>query len=151
MAEITHEEVKFLFQEKVLKEHGEYLKELFQESIEERNLIDTRDLLTSIRYEVVSNGKNRELHFYFNEYGRFIEINQHKRKRKSKFEINTNRDIWGLKENSMKKNKRTDWYSKNAWGSLNRLQGILMYEFTDEVIDDLKKSFGKNNTIKIII
>lgn len=146
MAEVSKDDIKFIFQEKVLKEHGDFLKDLFQESIKEKKLIVTGELLNSIDFDVIKKGDNYELNFSFYDYGRFIEI---KRKRASKFDFNTNRDIWGIKENTMKRRKLTDWYTRNAYGALNRLIGVLMYEFTDEEVARIKKQISKKINITI--
>lgn len=149
MAEVSKDDIKFIFQEKVLKEHGDFLKDLFQESIKEKKLIVTGELLNSIDFDVIKKGDNYELNFSFYDYGRFIEINRNKRKRASKFDSNTNRDIWGIKENTMKRRRLTDWYTRNAYGALNRLIGVLMYEFTDEEVARIKKQISKKINITI--
>lgn len=132
-------DIEFLFQDEVLSQHGEYLVDLLQEEIERKDLIDKEILISSLDYNTSSaqNGRYKWLDIKFADHGRFIEIRGKKGKRKSKFETNTNRDIWGIKENSMRR-KNTDWYSKNAYKSTNRLIGMLMYEFTEEEIARLK-------------
>ena len=148
MAEPTKDDIRFIFQEKVLRNHGDFLMQLLQESIKEKKLIDSGDLLDGIDFEVVRDGVNWNLNFSFLDYGRFIEINRNKRKRASRFDFNTNRDLWGIKENSMKK-KRTDWYTRNAYGALNRLVSTLMYEFTDQEIARIKKQIETKIQITI--
>lgn len=132
-------DIEFLFQDEVLEQHGEYLVELLQEEIKRKDLIDKGILIKSLDSEKISvqNGRYKWLQIKFPDYGRHIEIERHKRKQQSKFDTNTNRDIWGIRENSMKR-KNTNWYSKNAYKSINRLLGTLMYEFTDEQIAKFK-------------
>lgn len=132
-------DIEFLFQDEVLSQHGEYLVDLLQEEIERKDLIDKEILVNSLDYSTssIQNGRHKFLEIKFPDYGRYIEIRKNKRKRQSKFDTNTNRDIWGIRENSMKR-KNTDWYSKNAYRSINRLLGTLMYEFTDQEIARLK-------------
>lgn len=138
MAEPTREDIEFLFQEEVLSQHGEFLADLLQDTLEEKNIIYEGDLHDVLDYDTFKRGQQRGLSLSFFDYGRFIEIRKHKRA--SKMDVNTNRDIWGIKENSMrKKPKDTDWYSKNVYGSLNRLIGVLMNEFSDHEIARLKR------------
>lgn len=148
MAEPTREDIKFLFQEEVLKKHGNYLMKLLRESIKEKELISTGDLLDIIDFEVVRDGINWNLNFSFYDYGRFIEINRNKHKRASRFDFNVNKEIWGIKENSMKR-KKTDWYTRNMYGALNRLIGTLMYEFTEEEIARIKRKLETKIEITI--
>ncbi|MEI8366067.1 MAG: hypothetical protein WCF65_06585, partial [Parachlamydiaceae bacterium] len=126
-------EIEFLFQQEVLDQHGEYLLDLFVESIEGKNIRVSDELLESLHYKVTRRGNDWVLNVSFLMYGRFLEIRSSKLKRKRKDEVNTNSLIWGHKQNSMKKRpKNVDWYSKNAFGAMNRLIGILMYELGDQ-------------------
>ena len=54
------------------------------------------------------------------DYGRMFEIAGYQKK-KSKFGANTNRDIWGIKENREKKRKNTRWYAVNMYSGLSAL------------------------------
>lgn len=130
-------DIEFLFQDEVLSQHGEYLVDLLQESLQEKKIFFEGNLYNALKYEVFKKGEQRGLRLSFLDYGRFIEIRRHKGK--SKMSTNTNQLLWRIKENTMRK-KNTNWYSKNVYGSLNRLIGILMYEFTDYEIERLKKS-----------
>lgn len=141
------EDIEFLFQEEVLGQHGEYLMDILQEAIEEKNLIDKGILRDSLDYEVVSIGRLKRLSIKFPNYGRYIEIGKHRRR--SKMDINTNRDIWGIRENSMRRKKNTDWYTKNAYKSTNRLIGMLMYEFTEQEIARLKRIIANRINLTI--
>lgn len=137
MAETKMKDIEFLFQDEVLSQHGEYLVDLLQESLQEKKIFFEGNLYNALKYEVFKKGEQRGLRLSFLDYGRFIEIRRHKGK--SKMSTNTNQLLWRIKENTMRK-KNTNWYSKNVYGSLNRLIGILMYEFTDYEIERLKKS-----------
>lgn len=137
MAEPTREDIAFLFQEEVLQQHGDYLIKILQETLEEKKIHFEGNLHDVLNYETFKDGVSRGLRLSFFDYGRFIEIRKHKRK--SKMDVNTNQLIWGIKDNTMR-NKNTDWYSRNVYGSLNRLIGILMYEFTDYELERLKKT-----------
>ncbi len=136
MAEISQKDIEFLFQEEVLDQHGEYLIDLLTETLQEKKIRVTDDLMKVLNYRIFREGENRGLRVNFFDYGRFIEIRKHKKKQ-SKWDTNTNNLLWGVKENKIKK-KDTDWYSRNVYGSLNRLIGILMNEFTDQEITRIK-------------
>jgi len=139
MADISQKEIELLFQEEVLGEHGRYLIDLFYQTIEEKNIRVTDELLESLASSVFKEGGNRGLRVSFLIYGRFIEIRRHKRlSHKNSLSTNTNALIWGIKENQVKKGKDTDWYSANAYGSLNRLYSILSNELTQEEVARLK-------------
>lgn len=148
MAEPTREDIEFLFQEEVLSQHGEFVVDLLQDTLEEKNIIFEGNLHEILDYDTFKRGVQRGLRISFFDYGRFIEIRKHKKQ--SKMDVNTNRLIWGIRENSMKKKpKDTDWYSKNVYGSLNRLIGVLMNEFSDHEIERLKKIIANRIDLKI--
>lgn len=134
MAEVTRKDVEFLFQEEALTEHGKYVMDLFHETISRKKLIKDDVLYTTMKYEIEKKGVNFILNFFFENYGRYIEIRKHK---KRNFFVDSNKLLWG-KEHKKKKPKDTDWYSKNAYGSLNRLISIIMYELIDSEFDRLK-------------
>lgn len=136
MSEISQKDIEFLFQEEVLDEHGEFLMDLLLETLEKKNIRESDELMESIDYRIFKEGQDRGLRFKFNVYGRFIEIRKHKKK--NVIQPNTNSLIWGMKENRPKKHKDTDWYSANAYGSLNRLYSILSNELTKEEVARLK-------------
>lgn len=148
MAEPTREDIEFLFQEEVLSQHGEFVVDLLQDTLEKKNIIFEGNLHKILDYDTFKRGVQRGLRISFFDYGRFIEIRKHKKQ--SKMDVNTNRLIWGIRENSMKKKpKDTDWYSKNVYGSLNRLIGVLMNEFSDHEIERLKKIIANRIDLKI--
>lgn len=138
MADITIKDIEFLWQEEVLSQHGEFLIDLFVDTIEEKNIRVSDELMDSLNYSAFREGEDRGLRINFFDYGRFIEIRKHKKR--NRMDTNTNQLLWGAKDNSMKKKpaKDVDWYSRNAYGSLNRLIAIVMYELTDQEIDRLK-------------
>lgn len=139
MDNITQKDIELLFQEEVLDQHGEYLMDLFIETIEEKNIRVTDDLLESLTYRIFKEGGDRGLRVNFLIYGRLIEIRRHKRlSHKNSPSTNTNTLLWGIKENNVKKGKDTDWYSANAYGSLSRLYSILSNELTNEEVARLK-------------
>lgn len=133
-------EIELMFISDQLYVHGDYLTDLVIDAIESKGLITQQEkdhLIDSISYEVIDRkGINPMLIMNFPDYGRFIEINYHKRSRNSATldSINANAAVWGRpNRKKMKRTKKdTRWYSKNVYGSLNRLIGILMYELSDE-------------------
>lgn len=138
MADITQKDIEFLFQEEVLDQHGEYLIDLLVDTIHEKNIRVSDDLLESLSSRTFREGENRGLRVNFLTYGRFIEIRKHRKLgKKNRFDTNLNASLFGLKENKPRV-KDTDWYSKNAYGSLNRLISILMYELSDQEVARLK-------------
>lgn len=137
--DITQKDIEFLFQEEVLDEHGKYLWELFIDTIDEKNIKVSEELLKSINFRIFKEGESRGLRVNFFDYGRFIEIRKHKKRKRNNPEPNTNALLWGIRNNRPEKRmKDTDWYSANAYGSLNRLISILMYELSDTEVARLK-------------
>lgn len=137
MAEFSEKDIEFLFQEEVLDQHGEYLLNLFGDTIQKKKIRESDELLQSLDYKISKSGNDRVLKIAFETYGRFIEIRRHKKQ--NKFDVNTNQLLWGGRQNTMnKKSKNVDWYSRNAFGSLNRLLSILSNEFSEETIARLK-------------
>lgn len=131
------DEVELLFIRETLDQHGEYLVDLLYDAIVEKNLRVSDDLLNTIEYKTDYAATNPKLSISFYSYGRAIEINYHK---KTKFESSVNRDIWGIRENRpTKKKKNTQFYSRNVYGSLNRLIAILSNEYTDAEKERLKQ------------
>jgi hypothetical protein len=132
-------EIELLFIEETLDKHGEYLIDQLVDDIEDKNLRISDDLMDSLNARVRYEGKDPVLQLSFLGYGRAIEINYHKKEKDSVWQTDTNKEIWGIKQNRIrKKKKNTQWYSKNVYGSLNRLLGILSSEYSDEEIARLK-------------
>jgi hypothetical protein len=134
-------EVELLWIEEVLDQHGEFLIDRLQESIDDKDLIKSGDLIESISARVSHDGINPVLQVSFLSYGRAIEIAFHKKSSNTKLwtKPNTNQIVWGIRENKQKKKrKNTNWYSRNVYGSLNRLISIIMYELDEKEIGRLK-------------
>lgn len=131
-------DIEWLWQEEVLDQHGEFLMDLFQDTIAEKNIRVSDDLSLSLDYRIFREGNDRGLRVKFLTYGRFIEIRKHKKR--NSMDTKTNALLWNAKDNTMqrRKMKDVDWYSRNAYGSLNRLISIVMYELTDQEINRLK-------------
>lgn len=133
MTEVTRKDIEFLFQEEVLNDHGQYLLNLFYDTIKQKKIRKDDVLYNSLQYDVERKGKNYILNIIFETYGRYIEIRSHK---KNKITVDTNKLLWGSRHKNKPKN--VDWYSKNAYGSLNRLISRIMYELTDSEFERLK-------------
>lgn len=147
--ESKYNEVEQLFIQEILDQHGEYLTDLFVNSIQIKKNINTGELLAGISYRVRKERNNFILSFTFPEYGRQIEIAYHKSKNSRKFAaVNTNRLLWNIRSNKDKTKKRKDtlWYSKNLYGAQNTLIGRLGSEFTKDEIMRLKAIIEDSKT-----
>ncbi len=134
MSEGKYNELELAFIEEVLDQHGEYLADLLIDDIEQKNLVDSGKLIEGIDYRVSKYGIDPVLLFSFPAYGRFIEINFHKKSQNENIwdSKQANRDILGLRSNRKRKKKKdTRWYARNVYGSINRLLGVLGSEFTE--------------------
>jgi len=142
------EEAKQLFVQEELDQHGEFLADLLVQSIQELDVIDTTNLLKQLRYNVRKNGTDWILQFSFPGYGRAVEIGFYKRKR-GDFNTESNeliKQLYGIKslddmkrQRAKRKLRKLNWYSKNVYGSLNKLYAKLSYGFSQDEIERLKK------------
>lgn len=132
MAELN--EIEDLFVSKVLDTHGEYLIDLLQNSIEEKGLRITDELLESLNYKVEKKGNDYVLVVSFLSYGRAIEIGffKSKRIRREQRAMNQTDNI------RRRKKKDTRFYAKNVYGSINSLLGRMSSEYTEQEIARLK-------------
>lgn len=137
------EELKLLFIEEELSQHGEWLCDVLSEAIEKRKLIESGELQGSVNYSSFKSGENPGLRVSFVKYGRFLDIEGYKKK---KHTVDTNREIWGIRQNRVRK-KNTQWYARNMYGGLNRLISRIMYGLTDAEVERLKGILNnrKNN------
>lgn len=136
-------ELKTLFIEEELSQHGEWLADVLIDEIEKKRLTRSRDLIDSVNYETFHSGENPGVKVNFLSYGRAFEINGYKRNRKvdSSFA-----EIWGQKENRSRK-KNTRWYAMNMYGGLNRLISRIMYGLSDQEIARLKNILQNRKSI----
>lgn len=126
-------DLKLLYIEEELSQHGEWLCDLLIEELEKKHLMRSQDLRDSIRYDTFHSGENPGVKVNFLSYGRAFEISGYKRNRKS----SAISDIWGVKENRTRK-KNTRWYAMNMYGGLNRLISRIMYGLSEQEIKRLK-------------
>lgn len=135
------DEVQLLFIKETLEQHGVYVSELLAQSLKDKKMVKSgalRDEFAGRNAFKVSNGPGSpKLEFTFSSYGRFAEIGYFKSKNTKNFMVGSQNSLF-LSAKSKKK-KDTRFYSKFVWGSLNRLIGILMYEYDDATIARLKE------------
>lgn len=126
--------IKDAFLRELLDDHGIYVTDLLAEGIDRLKLTDTGELLASLKYSVVKQGNNYVLRFSFLGYGRAIEIEYFKSRRLRR--AAKRKGVVPAKKQKRKKDTR--FYSKPAFGSVNRLASRMMYGLTDAEIDRLK-------------
>lgn len=142
------EEAKNLFVREELDQHGEYLMDLLIGEIQNLDIIDSATLMQQLRYNIAKRGEDWILQLSFPGYGRAVEIGYYKRKRgdfnaesndavKQLFNIQSLEDV--KRKKARRQIRKLNWYSKNVYGSLNKLYSKLSYGFSDEEIQRLKK------------
>lgn len=138
-------DIEDLFVREILDTHGEYIVDLLQESIEEKKLRLTDELLESLNYKVRKSSNGYSLEVSFLTYGRFIEINFFKSRAIRNHYLRETGDIQRLRvfgnssENFRRQKKKdTRFYAKNVYGSINRLLGRMSSEYSDQEIARLK-------------
>lgn len=136
-------EVKLLFIQEELSQHGEFLADLFVETLEKNHSVDTGELLDSINYDSFSEGENPGLKFNFFSYGRAVDIMSYKQNRHA---VDTNKVVWGMKEPKMKKKS---WYAKSMYQGLYRLYSRIMYGLSDAEIARLKGILENRKNISL--
>ena len=127
-------EIEDLFVREVLDTHGEYIVDLLQDSIEEKKLRITDELLESLDYKVVKREGDYVLQISFLSYGRAVEIQYFKSKRVRR----ENSEKQKSTDFRLAKKKDTRFYAKNVYGSINRLLGRMSSEYGDQEIARLK-------------
>lgn len=128
------DDVKLLYIEEELSQHGEWLCDVLTEAIEKRQIMQTQALFESVDYSTFKEGENPGVRVNFLTYGRFVDIAAYRHK--SNHQVDTNREVWGIRHN--RKHKPKQWYARNMYGGLNRLIGRVMYGLTDQEIERLK-------------
>ncbi len=136
------EELKLLFIEEELSQHGEWLADVLTEAIEKRKLRQTDSLLHSIDYDSFHEGKNPGVKFSFLSYGRAVDISAYKRNR---HKVNSFAVAWGQKENTMKK-KNNRWYAQSMYSGYYKLVSRIMYGLGDREIERLKGILANRKT-----
>ncbi len=143
-----YNEVELTFIRNELHEHGDFILDLFVEFIEKHKLKFSGNLLDSLSYHVEQYGPNPTLCISFPSYGRFIEIRHYKNKKKNNRDLlrkKTNRYLWNIRsKNDLVKKKNTLWYTRNVYGSQNRLISRLGTEYTETMRTLIKNSIERN-------
>lgn len=124
-----------LFVQQQLKRHGAYMVDLLVTDIKRKKLQDTKHLVSSISFYTTRNGNNYSLFLSFPTYGRLIEIQYFKTRIKRREMRNA-----GLRSDNIRRKKDTRFYAKNVYGSINTLLGRLSSEFTEQMIEQLKRT-----------
>lgn len=132
MEQLDDEIIELHFQES-LDLHGEMLTDLLREQIEKKKLVQTENLKESIGYKVVKQDGGQMLQINFQTYGRQVDRLGYK---KSKHDVDLNSEIWGMKENKKKKNKR--WYAAYMYEDFYKLVARLMYGISEDELKRLK-------------
>lgn len=127
-------DIEDLFVREILDTHGEYIVDLLQDSIEERNIRITDELIESLNYKVEKQNNDYILFISFLSYGRAVEI-QFFKSRRMRREQRQNNDTASFRR---AKKKDTRFYAKNVYGSINRLLGRMSSEYGDQEIARLK-------------
>lgn len=130
------DELKLLFIQEELSQHGEWLVDALTEAIEKRGLMRTENLLDSVDYKTFNSGQNPGVRVSFFSYGRAFEIAG--RKKINRHSADTNKMIWNMKQNRHSIKKNTQWYARNMYGGLNKLISRVMYGLSDVEIARLK-------------
>jgi hypothetical protein len=144
--EFNIEEAKELFVREELDQHGEFIMDLLVDSIQDMEIIDTENLLRQLRYNIAKRGNDYILQLSFPGYGRAVEIGYYKRAGnynvesndivKKLFNIQSLDDVNRRRE--QRNARKLNWYSKNVYGSLNKLYASLSYGFSQDELNRLK-------------
>ncbi len=144
-----YSDIELLFILDTLERHQEYLEELFIRDIGRKKMIKSKTLLSGFEQghytKSFQKGNSGVLQLKFPDYGRWVEIQYHKKKKIPILETSKSASKWGVKKDSQKKRKRknTSWYTRNVYGSLNKLIGTLMFGLSDIERERLKEFLGR--------
>jgi len=139
-------DIEDLFVREVLDTHGEYMLQLMEDSITEKNIRLTDELLDSLAYNVEKRNGDYVLSLSFVDHGRFVEIGYFKSK---KMRREATLDGKGSKQLRRKGQKDTRFYAKNVYGSINRLLGRMSSEYSDAEIARLKTILENRDSLPV--
>ena len=122
MDENVYSQAETMLIKEIFEEHGKYLRNELRKKISKLRLNRSNNLSFSVDYNIIAENSFPKLEMEFADYGRFIEIRWHKitRNRKSLSQNSTNKALFSIDRN-FGKIKNTNWYSRTAYGSQNRL------------------------------
>lgn len=140
---MTDQELEWRFLRAKLIGHGMYLREKLQEAILTQDLIDSRNLVNSLQFEVnmqesIASG---ELVIHFKIYGRFQEIGAGRKK-------SSEDDFISNFISTNPKRRKRPWYNKTVYGTLNDLIYDLANGFTEETKEMLKRQILRHDQFK---
>lgn len=130
------EDQQFIHQ--TLEEYARYLDENFSRDIARQQLVNTGDLLSSLKYNARADDKGGILSFTFKTYGRFQDMGAG-RKTEDAEDI-----LFPRQKGSKTRRKPKPWYNKNLFGSMNRLIRALMYGYADFSIKKTRNTLKKS-------
>lgn len=136
-------DLKLTFQQNVLTQYLQEVKEGMAVLIKRYGAVETEHLLQSLSYHALTEGSGATGSLSFAEYGRFLDMG-----------VGRGNPLGGLKSTRIalqaqkkegealikKKRKRKIIYSRMAYGKLTWLQNQLLYGYTEETIAMLKKN-----------
>ena len=128
-------EVEKVFVMEVLDTHGEYVVDLLQDAINEHGLRITDKLIDSLDYRVERRDNDFVLQISFLGYGRAIEIQYFKSKKRLRRGSTYKSGLLRIRRATK---KDTRFYSSTVYGTINRLLGRMASEYTDAEIERIK-------------
>jgi hypothetical protein len=142
MDENVYSQAETMLIKEIFEEHGKYLRNELRKKISKLRLNRSNNLSFSVDYKIVAENSFPKLEMEFADYGRFIEIRWHNitRNRKVFSQNSTNKALFRIDRN-FGKIKNTNWYSRTAYGSQNRLIAKLSEQLPAELLEKMKASF----------
>lgn len=136
-------DIKLLFIQEELAKHGEWLADLLDDTIGKKKLVQTGALHDSIGHGTFKEGNDPGVSFKFMSYGRAVDISGYK---EDKHKVNVLRDVYGMKQNTMKK-RRNRWYAQSMYSGYYKLVSRIMYGLSDLEIARLKGILEQKNKL----
>jgi hypothetical protein len=129
-------EKRLVFIQSELRWWTNYVTKELRVSIQKEELIDTRELLRSLSKEVVmrTNLQSGVAKIIFNDVGRFADQGAGRGYLKG-IPLQNNRSA---NKKGITKRPPIKWYSKNAYGTLNRLMYNFATKYSDAIIEGTK-------------
>ena len=125
-------ELKLLWMQEELSKFGEATVDMLIEQVEKHKMVNTGNLIDSFNYSSFKDKDNPGQRIGFATYGRYVDIRAYRHQTTA---VDTNRVVWGLKENRKISKK---WYARNMFRLLGRLQSRVMYCLSEEELARLK-------------
>lgn len=145
----SEDKIKETFIKEELDIHGEYMVDLLAEAIVDKRLVKQSKLIESLDYKVENFLGFPVLKVSFYSYGRIHDLKSRNTGKPLTEDVNTNALLWGV-DNKPKKSPYRAWYAKNAYGSINRLIGRLLYGYSEQERQRVIAMLKKLETLKPI-